>query len=182
MAFRNATRFRSKIDAPGNAALDRIHQFNSPLIAIIVKFVETVKVHQADVIILESHQNAERIRNRIVRFLHDHVFQLPHDVAFLRLAGIGTDHASDNYIRMEVLRHDIHGEIVVDTTVIHQYGIYFNRLEHGRKTHGSPYCITQISLVEDQRTLVVYIRSDTAERYKKLVEISMTHRRGFRLK
>ena len=83
-----------------------------------MQFVETVKIHQTYIVVLESHEDTHRIWYRIVGFLHDHAFQLSDDVSFLRLAGIGTDHAADDDVRMEILGHEV--EVVTANLI---YGV-----------------------------------------------------------
>ena len=79
---------------------------------------------------------------------------------------------------MKVLRHYIDREIIIYPSVIRQHGINFNGLEHSRKTHGGTYGVSQITFLENNRTLVVYIRSYAAERYEQLVKISPAERRS----
>ena len=47
------------VDTARNACLDGIHQLHGTLVSVVVQFVETVEIHQTDVIVLESHQDAQ---------------------------------------------------------------------------------------------------------------------------
>ena len=141
-----------------------------------MEFVKAVEVHQVYIIVFESHQDARRIGNGVICFLHDHAFQLSDDVSLLRFSRVGTYHATDNDVRMKVFRHHINRKIVIYSSVIRQYGVYFNGFEHARETHGSTHGISQITFLEDNRTFVIHIGRHAAERNEQIVKVSPTER------
>ena len=166
------------VHTTGNPVLDGIHQFHSTFIADVVKLVKTIEVHQAHIIVFKGHENTCRIRHGIVRFLHDHAFQLSDNVSFLRLPRIRTYHAADNNVRMKVLRHYVDRKIVVYPSVIRQHGINLNGLEHARKTHGGTHGISQITFLENNRTFVIHIGGYAAEWHEQPVKIPSAERRS----
>ena len=129
-----------------NAGFYGVHQGECTLIPDVVKLLQPVKVQQIDVVVLESHQDTCRVGDGVIRFLHDHVLQLAHQVAFLGFLGITCYHAPDNDIRVEIVAHHVRREIIVDTPVIHQHAVHFDRLEHEWEAHGGAHSIAQISL------------------------------------
>ena len=139
-----------------------------------MQFIYSLKIHQADIVIFECHQNTHWIRNRIVGFLHDHVFYLAHEVIFLGFGGVCRYHTSNYNIRMKIVSHNVCWEIIVDPSVICQHIVNLYRLKHKGKAHGSSDGISQISVSHYELLFIVYIRSYASERNEQLVEIAFT--------
>ena len=164
--------------APPDASLDGVHQAHGAVVADVVQFLEAVEVQQADVVVLEGHDDACRVGDGIVRLLHDHVLELAHEVAFLGLAGVGGHHAADDDVRVEVLLHDVGGEVVVDAAVVGQHAVYLDGLEHEGEAHRGPDGIAQVAFAHDEGLLVVHVRRNAAEGDEQVVEVAPAGSRG----
>ena len=162
------------VHTPGNTAFNGIHQSHSTLITDIVQPVVFLEVHQIDIFVFETQKNTQRIGNRIIRLLHHHIFQLAHHITFLRFSGIAGNHTSDDNVRIKILTHYIDRKIIVDTAIVSQDRVYFDRFKHHRKAHGCTHRITQVAAFHNQGTLVVDIRSYTTKRDKQTVEVCPT--------
>ena len=77
---------------------------------------------------------------------------------------------------MKVFRHYINRKIVIYSSVIRQYGIYFNGFEHARETHGSTHGISQITFLEDDWAFVIHIGSYAAERNEQIIKVPPAER------
>ena len=157
-----------------NASFNRIHQTDSTFVAYIVELVQPVEVKQIHVAILKTHYYSRRIRDGVVGFLHNHIFQLTHQITLLGLFRIVSHHTSYDDIRMKILIYHIGREIVVNASVIHQYTVYLNGLKNKRKAHRGTHSIPQIPGTHYQRAFVVDIRRHAPERYKQVIEVSLT--------
>ncbi|EJX05317.1 hypothetical protein EVA_06575 [gut metagenome] len=139
-----------------------------------MQFVNTLKIHQIDIVIFKCHTNSFRIRNGIISPLHNHVFNLTHQVVLLRLGWVGSYHTANYNIRVKIIPHHISRKVVVNSSVVSQYAVYFYRLEHEWKTHRCPDGISQVTFSHHKLLLIVHIGSNTAKRYKQFIEITIT--------
>ena len=76
----------------------------------------------------------------VVTLLNDHAGYLTHDVEFIgnlyfRLTGCHCHKTSYDEIRMEIIDHYVYREVVINTSVIGDYGVNHNGAEHERERH-----------------------------------------------
>ena len=161
------------IDPAVYPALYRVHDADGAVVSYLLQFVQAVEVQEVHVVVLEGHHKALRFGKRVVRFLHDHVFYLAHQVVFLRFLGVACHDAAYDDVRVEVFSHDVGGEVVVDASVVGQRAVYLYGLEHEGETHRGTHGIAQVARTHDERFLVVDIRGYTTEGDEQLVEVAV---------
>ena len=78
---------------------------------------------------------------------------------------------TNDHVGIKILEHDVHGEIVVQTPVEQQTIIDIDGTQVKGIGHASPYGAGQIPILKNNGLFVFDVRSHTAVRHHKAVEI-----------
>ena len=122
------------------------------------------KVEKSYITQIETHQNPIFGIESIIAFLHDHILDLIHQIIFFGFIQFSGNNTPDDDIGIKIGLHHIDREIIINTAVIDQYAVDFNRFEYERETHGSSHGITQITIPQYDFSLVIYIGGNRSKR------------------